>query len=261
MDGRARGHAEATGSRPGWQLELRNITVGYAGSTVLRDISMQVPKGSIVALLGANGAGKTTTLRTIAGIVRPSRGSVILDDVDVTSLPPYRRVHSGLCLIPEGRGIFRSLTVQENLRLYLGRTTASTELFERVLVTFPALQTRLRSPAGQLSGGQQQMLALARAYITSPSLVLLDEVSMGLAPIVVDEIFVALRELATSGTSMVIVEQYVSRALDMADSVVLLAKGAVAFQGPASELDEDTVVRKYLGVAFASAGNGAEHNS
>src|SRR5258708_31330048 len=154
MDGRARGHAEATGSRPGWQLELRNITAGYAGSTVLRDISMQVPKGSIVALLGANGAGKTTTLRTIAGIVRPSRGSVILDDVDVTSLPPYRRVHSGLCLIPQGRGIFPRPTVPETLPLYLPLTTASTELFERVLVTFPELQTPPRAPADQPSGRQ-----------------------------------------------------------------------------------------------------------
>ncbi|MEV5848661.1 ABC transporter ATP-binding protein [Streptomyces sp. NPDC051985] len=230
------------------QLELRGITAGYGSSSVLTDIDLSVPKGRIVALLGPNGAGKTTTLRTAAGLVRPSAGQVFLDGVDITALAPYRRAELGLCLIPEGRGIFRSLTVEENLRVQCGRRGNTAEAAERAVAVFPALRTRMRDLAGRLSGGQQQMLALARAYVANPALVVLDEVSMGLAPRVVEEIFTALRELATAGVAMLLVEQYVTRALEMADTVVLLDKGSVAFAGPAKDLDEETVLRGYLGV-------------
>ncbi len=239
---------------PSWQLELRNVTSGYGKTDVLHGVNLRVELGSIVAILGANGAGKTTTLRTIAGIVRPSSGTVVFDGVDITAKPAHHMVTQGMCMIPEGRGIFRSLTVHDNLRLYAGRRVAHTEAYERVLEMFPALRSRMRTLAGNLSGGQQQMLALARAYLQSPQLVLLDEVSMGLAPLIVDEIFAVLRTLADSGTTMVIVEQYLSRALDMAESVVLLQKGSVAFHGPAAELDEETVLHKYLGVEFAGSG-------
>ena len=237
-----------------WCLELRDVVAGYGKTEVLQGIDLRVRPGSIVALLGANGAGKTTALRTIAGIVRPSSGTVVLDGLDITAQPTHRRVGRGMCLIPEGRGIFRHLSVEENLRLFAGDTAAPTQAYERVLGLFPVLRSRMRFPAGQLSGGQQQMLALARAYLHSPSLVLLDEVSMGLAPLVVDQIFAALRVLADAGATMIVVEQYVSRALQMADSVVLLEKGSVAFQGKGSDLDEETVLRRYLGVEFASMG-------
>lgn len=243
-----------------WRLELRNVTAGYGKTEVLHGIDLRVPAGSIVALLGANGAGKTTALRTIAGIVRPFAGNVVLDGLDITAEATDRRVTRGMCLIPEGRGIFRNLSVQENLRLYAGETATPTQTYERVLGLFPALRSRMRSPAGQLSGGQQQMLALSRAYLQSPSLVLLDEVSIGLAPVIVDQIFAALRVLADAGATMLVVEQYVSRALEMADSVVVLQKGSVAFRGKASDLDEETVLHRYLGVEFATAGRIGEQS-
>ncbi|HCB05114.1 MAG TPA: ABC transporter ATP-binding protein [Nocardioides sp.] len=234
-----------TGQTPA--LELRDIHAGYAELTVLRDVSLSVPRGSIVALLGPNGAGKTTLLRTASGLIRPDRGTVVLNGVDVTRLAPNQRAKQGLCLIPEGRGIFRGLTVRENLRMQIpqGRRDVSTD---EVLELFPVLRDRLGQLAGTMSGGQQQMLALARAYLAKPDLVLLDEVSMGLAPNLVDEIFQTLRHLAATGVSMLLVEQYVSRAIEMADEVVLLDRGSIGFAGPASGLDESAVLRGYLGI-------------
>jgi len=172
---------------------------------------------------------------------------VVLNGVDVTRLAPNQRAKQGLCLIPEGRGIFRGLTVRENLRMQIpqGRRDVSTD---EVLELFPVLRDRLGQLAGTMSGGQQQMLALARAYLAKPDLVLLDEVSMGLAPNLVDEIFQTLRHLAATGVSMLLVEQYVSRAIEMADEVVLLDRGSIGFAGPASGLDESAVLRGYLGI-------------
>jgi branched-chain amino acid transport system ATP-binding protein len=216
---------------------------------VLREVSFQVRAGQVVALLGPNGAGKTTVLRTASGVIRPTSGSVRLDDIDVSRQAPHRRAARGLCLIPEGRGVFKSLTVRENLRLQVpaGRPK-SEDGIDRALTVFPALAGRMSVPAGHLSGGQQQMLALARAYVTNPRVILLDEVSMGLAPRVVDEMFHALRTLAATGTAMLIVEQYVTRAMAMADSVVLLNKGTITYGGPPSQLDEQAVLQGYLGV-------------
>lgn len=228
-------------------LSIADVTSGYGTTTVLRGVSLEVRRGQVMALLGPNGAGKTTLLRTIAGVVGPTSGMVTLNGVDVTRLAPHRRADAGLCLIPEGRGIFRSLTVAENIRLQCpaGASHAS-ERLERALTVFPALRDRLRRVAGTLSGGQQQMLALARAYITDPKIILLDEISMGLAPIVVDEMFRAMQELADTGVSMLLVEQYVTRAVKMSDSVVLLNKGEVAYRGLSAELDEQTLLRGYL---------------
>lgn len=231
-------------------FEFTSVTAGYGPTTVLRDVSFRVNSGTVVALLGPNGAGKTTTLRAAAGIVRPQTGTVSLDGADVTKAPIHRRASSGLCLIPEGRGIFRSLTVKENLRMQLPKGRSSSSPFDDVLSVFPILGKRLGQHAGQLSGGQQQMLALARAYLTRPRVIMLDEVSMGLAPLVVDEIFEALDALAKTGVAMVLVEQYVTRALAMADQVVLLNKGSVAYDGAPDELDETEVLRGYLGVEF-----------
>jgi branched-chain amino acid transport system ATP-binding protein len=229
-------------------LELVEVTAGYGSTVVLRNVSLAVPPGSIVALLGPNGAGKTTLLRTASGILVPSAGSIRIAGKEATRLAPNRRTRIGLCLIPEGRGIFRSLTVAENLRLQVPAWQKD-KSYERVLDVFPVLRQRLSQIAGTMSGGQQQMLALARSYLSHPHVVLLDEVSMGLAPRVVDEIFEVFRTLAASGTSLLLVEQYVNRALDLADTAVLLNRGQILFQGPASELGQDRVLRGYLGVA------------
>jgi len=230
-------------------LQFDRVRAGYGTTTVLRDVSFQVRAGQVVALLGPNGAGKTTVLRTATGIIRPTAGSVRLDDIDVSKQAPHRRAARGLCLIPEGRGVFKSLTVRENLRLQVpAGGSKPDDAIDRALTVFPALTGRMNVPAGHLSGGQQQMLSLARAYVTDPRVILLDEVSMGLAPRVVDEMFHALRTLAATGTAMLIVEQYVTRAMAMADSVVLLNKGTITYDGPPSQLDEQAVLQGYLGV-------------
>lgn len=229
-------------------LELDGVTSGYGSTVVLRDVSLTVPTGRIVALLGPNGAGKTTLLRTAAGILVPSAGTVRIRGKEATRIAPNRRVKAGLCLIPEGRGIFRSLTVAENLRLQVPAWLKE-KSYEHVLDVFPVLRERLGQTAGTMSGGQQQMLALARAYLSQPHVVLVDEVSMGLAPRVVDQIFEALRTLAASGTSLLLVEQYVTRALELADEAVVLNHGEVVFKGAASELDQDQVMRGYLGMS------------
>ena len=231
-------------------LEFDRVRAGYGRTTVLREVSFRVGVGQVVALLGPNGAGKTTVLRTASGIVGPTSGSVRLDDIELGKQAPHRRAARGLCLIPEGRGVFKTLTVRENLRLQVppGRS-ASNDAIERALAVFPVLGGRMNVAAGHLSGGQQQMLSLARAYVTNPRVVLLDEVSMGLAPRVVEEMFRALRTLAATGTAMLIVEQYVTQAMAIADSVVLLNKGTVTYDGPPSQLDEQSVLHGYLGSA------------
>jgi branched-chain amino acid transport system ATP-binding protein len=228
-------------------LDVRGVTAGYGDTVVLRDVSLHVPVGQVVALLGANGAGKTTTMRVLSGLLEPSVGSVHLGDVDVSQQSAAKRARAGLCLIPEGRGIFRNLTVAENLRLqvppWLPRDTSVSPVIE----AFPILGSRFGQLAGNLSGGQQQMLALGRALISKPKVVLLDEVSMGLSPIIVDEVFVVLTELAAAGTAMLIVEQYARRALKLADLVVILDKGGVVFSGPPSSLESSELARSYLG--------------
>jgi branched-chain amino acid transport system ATP-binding protein len=226
-------------------LEIRRIDAGYGETTVLRGVSLVVPDGRVVALLGANGAGKTTVLRAASGLLRPSAGHVRLDGIDVTGWSPHRLVRLGLCHIPEGRGVFPQLTVRENLVLQspAGQETAA---IERACGVFAALGRRLGQRAGLLSGGEQQMLALARAYVNSPRLVLLDEVSMGLAPIVVDEIFGFLERLAKEGAAMLLVEQYVTRALDLADYVYILTRGTVSFAGEPAELEDESLFRHYI---------------
>jgi branched-chain amino acid transport system ATP-binding protein len=231
-------------------LRLAGVEAGYGKATVLRDVTLDVPAGTVVALLGPNGGGKTTLLRTAAGLITPSAGTVSIDGADQTSSVPNQRARHGLCLIPEGRGVFRSLTVRENIRLQVPpwlRGQAAEEAVERAAATFPVLGQRLGQTAGTLSGGQQQMLALSRAFVSQPRVVLLDEVSMGLAPLVIDEIFAALRLLADHGIALVLVEQYVHRAMAMADHVVLLVRGQVSWSGPADGIDEERITREYLG--------------
>jgi branched-chain amino acid transport system ATP-binding protein len=233
-------------------LEVRGLSAGYGRTTVLHEIDLDVPAGSVAALLGSNGAGKTTLLRTLAGLLRPSQGKIVFDGASIDDLRPDERAGKGLCLIPEGRGVFPNLTVRENLRLQCPRG-GDESLIELAVDAFPALGRRMSERAGRMSGGEQQMLALARCFVARPRLVLLDEVSMGLAPRIVDEIFAVLDRLARDGVSIVLVEQYVSRALHMAENAYLLAKGRIAFSGPASDLDEDEVMRRYLGADVHAA--------
>jgi branched-chain amino acid transport system ATP-binding protein len=228
-------------------LELRGIEAGYGEHTVLRDVSLTVQPGTVVAVLGPNGAGKTTLLRVASGLLRPSAGTVLLAGEDITRARPFGRARRGLCHIPEGRGIYPTLTVRENLVLH-SRKGEEAAALDRATLAFPVLGEKLRQPAGLLSGGQQQMLSLVRAYLTSPKLVLVDEASMGLAPVVVDQIFAFLGQIAASGTALLIVEQYVSRALALADRVYLLNKGGVVFTGPPADIGDDLFVH-YLGTA------------
>ena len=231
-------------------LQLDAITAGYGRTTVLRDVDLEVAPGEVVALLGPNGAGKTTLLRVASGIVRPTAGSISIDGHDVTTRPSHARARSGLCLIPEGRGVFADLTVRENLRLQVPPWAESADI-DQAIDAFPVLGERLHQRAGSMSGGQQQMLALARCWLARPSCVVLDEVSMGLAPRVVDEIFTALAGLAAEGVALLLVEQYVDRALAMADRVQLLDRGRTAYAGPAAGIDREAVLRGYLGAAVA----------
>ena len=234
-------------------LELSGITAGYGRTTVLRDVTVSVPAGKVVALIGPNGAGKTTLLRTAGGLLRPAAGQVSGGGQDLTRQRAFQRARAGVCLIPEGRGIFPGLTVRENLLMQVPPWKKGSD-FDAAVDAFPVLGERLSQRAGSMSGGQQQMLALGRCFLSEPSVVLLDEVSMGLAPLVIDEIFAALQKLADAGVALLVVEQYVNRALAMADLVYLLDRGETVFSGPASELDADEIVRRYLHVG--SSGDG-----
>jgi branched-chain amino acid transport system ATP-binding protein len=226
-------------------FELRGIDAGYGGTQVLRGVDLIVPERSIVAMLGPNGAGKTTLLRVASGLVRPTRGDVLFDDRVVTGASPHALCDRGLCHVPEGRGVFPNLTVRENLILQ-SRAGHEKESIERAVSAFPRLGERLSQTAGTMSGGEQQMLALARTYVQRPKLVLLDEVSMGLAPKIVDEIFDFLAVLAGEGSSLLLVEQYVTRALAVADYVYLLNRGRVTFAGETGEIDADAIAEQYV---------------
>ena len=231
-------------------LRLEGIRAGYGQATVLRSVTLVVPDGAVVALLGPNGAGKTTLLRVASGLLRPTGGRVVLDGEDVTAAPPQRRRRLGLCHIPERGGVFADLTVAENLRLF-ARPGREDEAVARAVEAFPALGSRLQQAAGTLSGGEQQMVALSRVHGEESRVVLLDEVSMGLAPKLVDTIFAFLDGLARSGVSLLVVEQYVAKALGIADYVCLLDRGRTAFAGQPAELDSAGLAAHYLG---ASAG-------
>jgi branched-chain amino acid transport system ATP-binding protein len=228
-------------------LELRGITAGYGSHTVLRDVNLVVPDNAVVALLGPNGAGKTTLLRVASGLLKPSAGRVLVDGVDATGWPPHRLSELGVCHVPEGRGIFRALSVKDNIRLQ-AKDSFGADPVAAVAESFPRLGERLAQRAGTMSGGEQQMLALARAYVAASKTVLLDEVSMGLAPKIIDEIFEYLHRLAAQGAALLLVEQYVARALELADFVYILNKGRVQFVGESDELGEEQILASYLGV-------------
>jgi branched-chain amino acid transport system ATP-binding protein len=235
-------------SAPEALLRAENLTAGYGETVVLRDVTITVRSSSVVALLGPNGAGKTTLLRTISGLMPPMSGRVWLGEEEITRRPPEFVARAGLCHVPEGRGIFPSLTVRENLILQAKRGCERAGI-ERIAAIFPELGRRLGQVAGSLSGGEQQILALARATLSEPSLVVVDEASLGLAPVLVDRIFETFATITASGTALLIVEQYVPRALEIADTVYLMDRGQVAFAGPADGLDGTELTRRYLGVS------------
>jgi branched-chain amino acid transport system ATP-binding protein len=231
-------------------LELQSVTGGYGEAMVLRDVTVSVPTSSVVALLGPNGAGKSTTLRMASGLLTPTSGTILLDGDDVTSLRPSQRQQRGLCHIPEGRSVFPSLSVKDNLTLFSPKRKES-EAFDEAVSAFPVLGDRRRQHAGTLSGGEQQMLSLARAYVSHPKLVLVDEASLGLAPLVVDAIFEFLERMVREGMSLLLVEQYVSRALALASVVYVIHKGEILFSGASSELDEEQIFAMYSGESVA----------
>lgn len=227
-------------------LSLESVRAGYGQSTVLNDVSLRVPQGSIVALLGPNGAGKSTLLRVCAGLLHPGSGRVLLDEEEITGLPAHRRAERGICLIPEGRGVFPNLSVRDNLVLHAAAGDEQAGL-ERAVSAFPVLGQRLDQIAGTLSGGEQQMLSLCRAHVRRPKVALIDEVSMGLAPKIVEELFASFSALAAAGSSLFLVEQYVARALELADYVYVLTKGTLVFAGEPSELDQSDYFDLYVG--------------
>jgi branched-chain amino acid transport system ATP-binding protein len=233
-------------------LEVKDLDVHYGGIHALKGVSFSVDEGEVVTLIGANGAGKTTTLRAISGLVKPSRGKVTFAGTAITGWAAHRIVALGLAHVPEGRGIFANLTVDENLEIggYLRKDApAVAKDRERALDMFPRLRERLAQRAGTLSGGEQQMLAIARALVTRPRLLLLDEPSLGLAPTIVQLIFKIVRTIVSEGTTILLVEQNAHMALGVARTAHVLEVGTLVTSGVAAELARDDKIRKaYLGV-------------
>ena len=233
-------------------LELTDVHVRYGNIRALQGVSLRVDTGELIALIGANGAGKTTTLRAISGLLRPSQGAITFDGTDLTSASTDRIVGLGISHCPEGRRIFGSLTVAENLRLgavSVSDAAAAAAELENVFTLFPLLKERLGQAGGTLSGGEQQMLAIGRALMSRPRLLLLDEPSLGLAPLMVERIFETITELKRQGRTILLVEQNVHQALDVADRAYVLETGRVMLEGPAETLRHDPKVEQsYLGV-------------
>jgi branched-chain amino acid transport system ATP-binding protein len=233
-------------------LDVAGLRAGYGDVPVLRGIDMSIAAGSITALIGANGAGKTTLLRAISGIIPVEAGTIQYDGQDIVGMPPQDIVRAGLVQVPEGRRLFPDMTVLENLLVGSSSPAAPRKRAENLAVVldlFPKVRERKAQLAGTLSGGEQQMVAIARALMASPRLLLLDETSLGLAPIVVDEIFVAVRRLAAEGLTILVVEQNTALALEVADQGYVLEQGHFAMQGAASSLAADPRVRQaYLGI-------------
>ena len=235
-------------------LEIERLSVAYGKHTALSGVALDVRRGEIVTMLGANGAGKTTLLKTVAGLLPPQAGArIALDGNDLLALPPHRVVEAGIALVPEGRGIFGDLTVRENLLLgaYAVRArTGEAANLERVLTLFPRLRERFRQIARTMSGGEQQMVAIGRALMSAPDILLLDEPSLGLSPLMCGELFAALATIRAGGVGLLLVEQNAKRSLAIADRGYLIETGRIVGQGTAAALAVDPAVRRaYLGAA------------
>lgn len=230
-------------------LEIKDLVVSYGGIEAVKGITMDVPKGEIVTLIGANGAGKSTTLKTIAGIVKPQRAEILFNGQNITGLSPDNIVKTGITLVPEGRRVFPNLTVKENLRIgaYLRKDSLESD-FEYVYSLFPRLKEREWQLAGTLSGGEQQMLAVGRALMARPSLIMMDEPSLGLAPLVVKSIFDIIKEINKNGITVLLIEQNANMALQAAHTAYVLETGKITMSGKGSELIQDERIKEaYLG--------------
>jgi branched-chain amino acid transport system ATP-binding protein len=228
-------------------LRLEKIDTYYGSSHVLQDVSLEVKAGEVVCLLGRNGAGKTTTISSIIGFVRPRGGEIHFDGEQITAWPIERRAKHGLALVPQGRRVFPLLTVEENLLIRV-RPRPGGWTLERVYETFPRLLERRRSLASQLSGGEQQMLAIGRALMTNPTLMLMDEPSEGLAPIIIDEVYQTVGNLAKQGMSILLVEHSLEQAIALASRLYIMSKGSIVWTAPAEQELTDEIRDKYLGV-------------
>ncbi|HHW45200.1 MAG TPA: ABC transporter ATP-binding protein [Desulfotomaculum sp.] len=232
-------------------LEVKDLCVAYGVIEALKGISFSVEEGEVVSLIGANGAGKSTTLRTISGLLRPKRGQIKYRGKEISKLPPYKVVELGLTQVPEGRRVFSRMTVMENLEMgaYTCRSRGEVKAgLERVFARFPRLAERKNQLAGTLSGGEQQMLAMGRALMSRPELLLLDEPSMGLAPLLVREVFSIIKEINQTGTTILLVEQNAHMALSISHRAYVLQTGEITISGPAGELMKNPEVKKaYLG--------------
>lgn len=232
-------------------LEVRDLEVYYGVIQAIKGVSFEVNKGEVIALIGANGAGKTTILHTITGLLSPKKGSVIYEGTDITKIPAHKIVSLGMAHVPEGRRVFADLTVYENLKMgaYTRKDKGEIEdSLERVYTRFPRLKERKNQMAGTLSGGEQQMLAMGRALMSRPKIILMDEPSMGLSPILVNEIFDIIQEVSKGGTTVLLVEQNAKKALSIADRAYVLETGKIVLDGKAEDLlNDDSIKKAYLG--------------
>jgi len=233
-------------------LEAQNVSIAYGDATAVWDVSLTVDEGEIVSVIGPNGAGKSTLINAIAGLLRWKKGSLVLGGVDLAEIPPHRVCRQGIALVPEGRRLFTTMTVEENLEIGGFRPEArklTQESLERVYELFPMVREKRHQLAGSLSGGQQQMVAIGRALMARPRLLLLDEPSLGLAPSVVSDVFRAVEAIHSEGVSILLVEQNVALALDVANRVYVLEDGRIVAEGPPQELAAQSRIREaYLGL-------------
>jgi branched-chain amino acid transport system ATP-binding protein len=234
------------------KLEVQNLSSGYGEVQILWDLSLKLEEGKLTSLVGANGVGKTTLMRTIMGLLKPWGGKVIFNGIDVTHVPAHEKAANGLVLVPEGRQLFTAMTVYENLEMgaFTPRAKADfAKTLERVYTFFPRLKERLEQKSGTMSGGEQQMLAVARGLMTQPDILMIDELSLGLAPFLVLDLFEILKRLKGEGITMVLVEQNVQMAMAVSDYTYVLADGKVELEGPSRELAKNEHVRAaYLGI-------------
>ena len=233
-------------------LSVEQLDVRHGLLQAVRGVSFSVERGETVALVGANGAGKTTLLRSLAGAHLPAGGRVVFRDVDVTRMPAHKRVGAGIALVPEGRRLFPHMSVEDNLLLALSAGRKGRWTIDTVMETFPRLKERRRAKAGSLSGGEQQATAIGRALMTNPDLLLLDEVSLGLSPLAVDRVYASLQELMSSGATMVIVEQDLNRAQNVADRVFCMLEGKIVLQRRAQDVTREEITEAYFGLQRAN---------
>ena len=232
-------------------LAVERLDVRHGLLQAVRGVSFEMQEGEILALIGANGAGKTTLMRAIAGAHKPTEGRILFDGVDVTPLRPHRRVALGIALVPEGRWLFPSMTVEENLLVARAGKRTGRWTVDKVMEIFPNLRQRLKAKAGSLSGGEQQAAAIGRALMTNPRILLLDELSLGLAPIAVERVYHSLESLIAEGTTILLVEQDLGRALRVATRVACMLEGRIVLEGPAAAMTRERVTEAYFGLGRA----------